>query len=68
MITGVNEGYVTDEIKTHDVKFPTQASALLFIALAVGIDEAREETYRYGYGLEKYGKMGHKVVVNDVGE
>lgn len=67
MITGVNEGYVTSEITTHDVKFPTQTSALLFIALCVGVDEAREESYRYGYALEKFGKLGNKVIISDVG-
>ena len=68
MITGISEGYVTDEVTTHDVKMPTQTSALLFIALCVGVDEAREESYRYGYGMEKFGKLGHKVIVSDVGE
>lgn len=67
MIVGITEGYLDCEVITHDVNFPTQASALLFIALAVGIDEAREEEYRYTYTPKKYGKLGCKVLISDIG-
>ena len=68
MIVGYNEGYLDCEIKTHSVKLPTQAAGLLFIALAVGVDQAREEEYRYTYTPKKYGKIGCEVLISDVGE
>lgn len=66
MIQGVAEGYVDIKNK-HEVEFQSPEAAKLFIDLCSGVDEYRQESYRYGY-QPKITKKKTVVTVIDIGE
>lgn len=70
MLSGNVEGYTTVQSRTSH-KLPCEVSAMFFINLCRGIDEYRQEAWRYDYSPKKIAKSegeGYDVVVQDIGE
>lgn len=69
-ISGLHEGYTKIQSKTSH-KLPCEVSAMLFVALCQGIDQYRDQTWRFDYKPRKVAIKsggGYDVEVLDIGD
>lgn len=66
MNSGVSEGYVS-VVSEKNFEFESPDAAKLFIAICQGIDQYRDQGYRFSYTPKKT-KKGFTIRVTDIGE